>query len=84
MFGEGDAPRSWSQGADMGHDVAGVECDLDLVPRLARFHAAPDPNNRSRGANRVSLPSDAGTYYLVFNNKFSLVSPKAVQDNLTR
>jgi len=26
---------------DMGHDVAGVEFDLELVPRLARFHAAP-------------------------------------------
>jgi hypothetical protein len=31
----------------------------------------------------VNLPTDAGTYYLVFNNKFSLVTPKAVEANLT-
>ena len=31
----------------------------------------------------VTLPSDAGTYYLVFNNKFSLFSPKAVEEHLT-
>jgi hypothetical protein len=31
----------------------------------------------------VNLPTDAGTYYLVFNNRFSLVTPKAVEANLT-
>jgi len=31
----------------------------------------------------VTLPNDAGTYYLVFNNKFSLLSPKAVEEHLT-
>jgi hypothetical protein len=31
----------------------------------------------------VSLPNDAGVYYLVFDNRFSFISPKAVQDNLT-
>jgi hypothetical protein len=31
----------------------------------------------------VALPPDAGTYYLVFSNKFSLVTPKAVQTNIT-
>lgn len=30
----------------------------------------------------VVLPNDAGTYYLVFNNKFSLLSPKAVEEHL--
>lgn len=29
------------------------------------------------------LPNDAGTYYLIFNNKFSLLTPKAVQESLT-
>jgi hypothetical protein len=53
MFGEGDALRRGIQGADMGHDAAGVEFDLELVRRLARFHAAPDPSNRNRVANRV-------------------------------
>jgi len=31
----------------------------------------------------IALPSDAGTYYLVFSNKFSLLTPKAVQTNIT-
>jgi len=30
----------------------------------------------------VPLPFGPGTYYLVFNNRFSLISPKAVEDNL--
>ena len=37
----------------------------------------------TQGTVNASLPSDAGTYYLIFNNKFSPISPKAVQDNLT-
>lgn len=31
----------------------------------------------------VTLPNDSGIYYLVFNNKFSLLSPKAVEEHLT-
>jgi hypothetical protein len=30
----------------------------------------------------VNLPVDTGTYYLVFSNKFSLISPKAMQTDL--
>jgi hypothetical protein len=30
----------------------------------------------------IPLPSDAGTYYLVFSNKFSLLIPKAVGANV--
>jgi hypothetical protein len=33
-------------------------------------------------AVNVALPS-AGTYYVVFNNRFGLLAPKAVRDNLT-
>lgn len=33
-------------------------------------------------AVNVALPG-AGTYYVVFNNHFGLLAPKAVQDNLT-
>jgi hypothetical protein len=49
----------------MGHDVAGVEFDLELVPRLARFYAAPDPSNGNRVANRVPCPPAPGgtTWY---------------------
>jgi len=31
----------------------------------------------------LALPSDAGRYCLVFNNKFSLLTPKAVQTDVT-
>jgi hypothetical protein len=37
----------------------------------------------TQGTINVPLPSEIGTYYLVFDNRFSLISPKAVQDNLT-
>jgi hypothetical protein len=30
----------------------------------------------------LTLPADAGTYYLVFSNRFSLFSPKAVEANI--
>jgi hypothetical protein len=30
----------------------------------------------------LTLPADAATYYVVFNNKFSLISPKAVEANI--
>jgi len=35
------------------------------------------------GDVNATLPNDTGAYYLVFNNKFSLLSPKAVQGNFT-
>ena len=44
--------------------------------------AASDVPFESETVN-VKLPDDAGKYYFVFNNKFSLVTPKAVQANLT-
>jgi hypothetical protein len=31
------------------------------------------------GSLNVNLPADAGAYYLVFNNKFSLLTPKFVR-----
>jgi len=34
------------------------------------------------GDVNAALPNDAGTYYLVFNNRFSLLTPKAVQENM--
>ncbi len=36
----------------------------------------------TQGTLNISLP-DAGTYYLIFNNRFSVFSPKAVQDNVS-
>jgi hypothetical protein len=37
----------------------------------------------TQGTVNVSLSDDAGTYYLIFNNRYSLISPKAVQDNVS-
>ncbi len=37
----------------------------------------------TQGTLRVSLPSDAGTYHVVFNNEFSVLTPKAVEAGLT-
>jgi len=37
----------------MRDDVARVQFDLELVPRLANLHAAPDPGDRHRVANGV-------------------------------
>lgn len=34
------------------------------------------------GDIKLSLPSGAGTYYLLFNNSFSLITPKAVSHNI--
>ena len=45
-------------------------------------HAAKTFYNSGKvtvGNLNVNLPSDAGTYYLVFNNKFSLLSQKSVR-----
>jgi hypothetical protein len=36
----------------------------------------------TQGTLNAALPSGAGTYHLVFNNKFSLLSPKAVRASI--
>lgn len=59
--------------------------DDDFVNWQNRHPVTPIYNSQkvTQGTLNASLPPDAGTYYLVFNNRFSLVSPKAVQDNLS-
>jgi hypothetical protein len=37
----------------------------------------------AQGGMKLSLRSDPGTYYLVFNNRFSLATPKAIRANLS-
>lgn len=37
----------------------------------------------TRGTIKVSLPADAGTYHVVFNNEFSVLTPKAIESSLT-
>jgi hypothetical protein len=47
------------------------------------FHTLYNSGQVSQETVNVKLPDDAGKYYFVFNNKFSLLTPKAVQVNLT-
>lgn len=42
-----------------------------------------DSDKVTVGDIKLSLPNGAGTYYLLFNNSFSLITPKAVQHNIT-
>jgi hypothetical protein len=44
-------------------------------------HALYNSGQITQETLTVPLPRDAATYYLVFNNKFSLLTPKAVQVN---
>ena len=37
----------------------------------------------TQGTINVVLPADAGVYHIVFNNEFSVLTPKAVEANLT-
>jgi len=66
----------------MGHDIeAYVLPEADYV-NWQNGHAAKTFYNSGKvtvGTLNVTLPSDAGTYYLVFNNRFSLLSQKAVR-----
>ncbi|HZQ17074.1 MAG TPA: zinc ribbon domain-containing protein [Terriglobales bacterium] len=41
-----------------------------------------DSDKVTVGDMKLSLPNGAGTYYLLFNNSFSLITPKAVQHNI--
>ena len=65
----------------VGNDVeVFVLPENDFVNWLNR-HAAKTFYNSGKvtvGTFDVNLPSDAGTYYLVFNNKFSLLTQKTV------
>jgi hypothetical protein len=37
----------------------------------------------TQGTIKVALPPDGGTYHVVFNNEFSVLTPKAIEANLT-
>jgi len=36
----------------------------------------------TQGTVKVILPTDSGTYHVVFNNEFSMLTPKAVETSL--
>lgn len=68
----------------LGNDIeAYVFSEADFVNWQNRHDAKTFYNSGkvTVGKISVSLPADAGTYYLVFNNKFSLLSSKNVRVN---
>jgi len=69
-----------------GNDIeAYVMSEADFV-NWQNGHAAKTYYNSGKvtvGNITVNLPADAGTYYLMFNNKFSLLSSKSVRLSAT-
>jgi hypothetical protein len=69
-----------------GNDVEVYMLPEDGFTNWENIHSATPLYSSGRVTQdtlNVALPPDAGTYYLVFSNKFSLVTPKAVQTNIT-
>jgi hypothetical protein len=60
-------------------------CTDDAFTNWQNGHNAPtfyDSGRVTQDTLNLSLPG-AGTYYLVFNNQFSLLTPKAIQANIS-
>jgi hypothetical protein len=69
-----------------GNDVAVYIVDEDGLANLKNRHAARAYFNSGKvtqGLIGAVLPNLPATYYLVFDNRFSLITPKAVQVNAT-
>jgi len=65
-----------------GNDVEIYLLGEDEFTNWQNGHATPTYYNSGRvtvGDLNAILPGDTGAYYLVFNNRFSLLTPKAVQ-----
>jgi hypothetical protein len=65
-----------------GNDVEAYVLNSDEWVNFQNHHQTPTFYNSQRTTqNTISatLPASAGTYYLVFNNGFSLLTPKAVE-----
>jgi hypothetical protein len=69
-----------------GNDIEAYVLTEDEFTNWKNGHATKTLYNSGRvtqDSPNLVLPTTAGTYYLVFNNKFSFLSPKAVGANLT-
>jgi hypothetical protein len=69
-----------------GNDIEVYLLNQDQFTNWQNGHATPTYYNSGRvtvGDIDATLPNDAGTYYLIFNNKFSMITPKAVQETMT-
>jgi hypothetical protein len=70
----------------MGNDIIAYITDEDGLANLKNGHEAHVYYNSQKvtqSAIAVGLPNAPGNYYLVFDNRFSLITPKAVQVNAT-
>lgn len=70
----------------IGNDIIAYITDEDGLANLKNGHRARVYYNSQKvtqSAISTALPSAPGTYYLVFDNRFSLITPKAVQVNVT-
>lgn len=70
----------------IGNDIEVYLLNEDEFANWENGHVTQTIYNSGRvtqDSPNVNVPTSAGTYYLVFNNKFSLLTPKAVEANLT-
>jgi hypothetical protein len=67
-----------------GNDIIVYVLDEDGFANFKNGHPANTYYNSGKitqGAIGATLPNTSGTYYLVFDNRYSLITPKAVQVN---
>jgi hypothetical protein len=68
-----------------GNDIEVVVVNQDEFTNWQNGHPTKAYYNSGKTTQdtiNLTLPADAATYYVVFNNKFSLFTPKAVQANV--
>lgn len=68
-----------------GNDIEVYVLDENGFVNWQNGHSTPTYHNSGRVTQNTvetSLPGDAGTYYIVFSNRFSLLSPQAIEANL--
>jgi hypothetical protein len=68
-----------------GNDIQVMVVNEDEYVNSQNGHGAKNfyhSGQVTQGSIDLALPSDAATYYVVFDNGFSFLSPKAVQANL--
>ncbi len=69
-----------------GNDIEAYVLSQDQYTNWQNGHATSTFYNSGKvtaGEIEAALPAGAGTYYLIFDNKFSLLTPKAVQEDMT-
>ena len=68
-----------------GNDIEVIVLDQDEYTNWTNHHTTPTHYNSGKvtaGELNLRLLDNAGTCYLVFNNSFSLPTPKAVQEDI--